>query len=65
MKILLLTFGLALCLGGLGCEMHPSPKQAGNDDGNAPKGSTELRKSLQPEAANPNPPSFFPTPKSG
>jgi hypothetical protein len=64
MKILPFTLALALCVGGLGCEMQPLPKQA-NGDGKAPKVSSELRRSLQPEAANPNPPSFFPTPKSG
>jgi hypothetical protein len=65
MKILPFTFALALCVGGLGCEMHPAPKQAENGDGKAPKVSTEFQKSLQPETANPNPPSFFPTPKPG
>jgi len=65
MKILPFTLALTLCVGGLGCEMHPATKQAGDDDGKAPKVSTELQRSLQPEAANPNPPSYFPTPKSG
>ena len=65
MKILPFTLALALCVGGLGCEMQPLPKQAGNGDGNAPKVSTELQRSLRPEAVNPNPPSYFPTPKSG
>ncbi len=65
MRILPFTLALALCVGGLGCEMQLVPKQAGNGDGEAPKVSTELQRSLQPEAANPNPPSYFPTPKSG
>ncbi len=65
MKLTPLTLALALCVGGLGCEMHPVLKQPGHDDEKAPKASTELQKSLQPENANPNPPQFFSTPKSG
>ena len=65
MKILAFTLVLTLCVGGLGCEMHPALRQAENDDGKAPKAPTELQKSLQPESANPNPPSYFSTPEAG
>ncbi len=62
MKILRYLLVLALSVfGGLGCEMHTTPEHAGNSDQNTPNST----KPLQPEAANPNPPSFFPTPKSG
>lgn len=63
MKILLFTVVLALCIAGLGCEMHPVPKPTGNAAGKEPKASSELQKALQPEPANPAPPAFFPTPK--
>ena len=62
MKIPLFTAALALCLGSLGCEMHPVPQQAENHAGKAPKAPSELEKALEPEPANPAPPSFFPTP---
>ena len=58
MKILRYLLVLALCVvGGLGCEMHTAPER----DQKAP----DSTKPLRPEAANPNPPSYFPTPKSG
>jgi hypothetical protein len=63
MKIPLFTVALALCLASLGCEMHPVPPQTGNHGGKEPKASSELRKALEPEPANPDPPSFFPSPK--
>ena len=63
MKILPSTLALALCVGGLSCEMHPASKQAENDGGKGPKVSTESQRSLQPETVNPNPPSYFPTPE--
>jgi hypothetical protein len=63
MKIPLFTVALALCLASLGCEMHPGSQQTGNHGGEDPKASSELQKSLEPEPANPPPPSFFPTPK--
>ncbi|HEY5768696.1 MAG TPA: hypothetical protein VIS71_02520 [Terrimicrobium sp.] len=62
MKLIRLTIALALCVGGLSCEMHPVLKQPGHDDEKAPKASQET---LPPEDANPNPPQFFATPKSG
>jgi hypothetical protein len=65
MKLILLILALALCVGGFGCEMHPVLKQPGNNDEKAQKASTEPQKSLQPDNPNPNPPQFFPTPKSG
>ncbi len=65
MKILPFTLALALCVGGLGCEMHPVLKEAETGDEKAPEASAELQKSLQPENASPNPPQFFSTPKSG
>ena len=62
MKILRYLLVLALfVVGGLGCEMHTAPERAGNGDQITPNS----KKPLQPEAANPNPPSYFPTPKSG
>lgn len=63
MKILSFTFALALCIVGFGCEMHPLPQQSESDAGGHPKPSAELHEALQPEPANPNPPSFFSTPK--
>jgi hypothetical protein len=61
MKILLSTVALVLCLAALGCEMHPSESNE-HADGKE-KAPSELQKALQPEPANPDPPSFFPTPK--
>lgn len=63
MKILSFILALAVCIGSLGCEMHPSAQQTGNGSENAQKASAEFHKALQPEPANPNPPSYFPTPK--
>ncbi len=65
MKIPLFTVALALCLGSLGCEMHPVPPQTENHGGKEPMdSSSELQKALEPEPANPDPPSFFPSPKT-
>jgi hypothetical protein len=58
MKILSLTFSIALCIGSFGCEMHPT------DGDEKPRGSGEQQKDARPETVNPNPPSYFPTPKS-
>jgi hypothetical protein len=64
MKIRLVILALALCIAGIGCEMHPEAQQPGDGAENAPEASAEFQKALQPEPANPNPPSYFPTPKS-
>jgi hypothetical protein len=61
MKILPLLLLVALCLGSLGCEMHPAPKGSTNGE-ETPAASDEP---TRPETVNPDPPSFFPTPKSG
>jgi hypothetical protein len=61
MKILLFTIALALCLASLSCEMHP--EQDETHAGTKPKASPELQKALEPEPANPAPPSFFSSPK--
>ena len=61
MKALFLAITVITCLCGLGCEMHPeSPRTRGGQ-------ATEPEKtSAQPESAlNPNPPSYFASPKSG
>jgi hypothetical protein len=63
MKIPLFTVALGLCLLSLGCEMHAGPKEAEKHAGKEPKTSPELQKALEPEPANPAPPTFFPTPK--
>ncbi|HEU4679637.1 MAG TPA: hypothetical protein VFS35_08965 [Terrimicrobiaceae bacterium] len=63
MKIPLFTFASALCLLSLGCEMHAVPKEAEKHAGKEPKTSSEVQKALEPEPANPAPPTFFPTPK--
>jgi hypothetical protein len=63
MKILSLTFSMALCIGAFGCEMHPASKRTTNSE-ETPRASSEQQKTTQPEAVNPNPPSYFPTPKS-
>jgi hypothetical protein len=64
MKIPLFTIALALCLASLGCEMHPDQQQTESPGAKESKASSELQKALEPEPANPAPPSFFPTPKS-
>jgi hypothetical protein len=63
MKIRLFTFASLVCLGGFGCEMHPVAEEGGTGAQQRPKGSAELQRALEPEAANPHPPSFFPTPQ--
>jgi hypothetical protein len=63
MKLLPLTVSAALCIGSLGCEMHPALKHA-PDGEETPQVSGEPQKATQPETVNPNPPSYFPTPKS-
>jgi hypothetical protein len=60
MKILIFTFALALCIVSMGCEMHPQPQHGASE---APEASADLQKALEPEPVNPDPPSFFPTPK--
>jgi hypothetical protein len=61
MKIRLLTFASALCALSFGCEMHPQRESGAKEQ---PKASAELQRALEPEPANPHPPSFFPTPQS-
>ena len=64
MKILPLLLLAALCVVSLGCEMHPSPKRATNDEA-TPAASGEPQEQPPPQTVNPDPPSYFPTPKSG
>ena len=64
MKIRLLTFASALCALSFGCEMHPVVEEGQTGAKERPKASTELQRALEPEPANPHPPSFFPTPQS-
>ena len=65
MKIFpLLLLAAALGVGSLGCEMHPSSEHATNGE-ETPTGSGESHKQPRPEPVNPDPPSYFPTPKSG
>ncbi len=58
MKILLFTLSIILCVGGFGCEMHPSSQDTKKSE------QSESNFLSEPEAVNPRPPSFFPTPKS-
>ena len=60
MKIRLLTFASALCALSFGCEMHPKAETGAKEQ---PQASAELQRALEPEPANPHPPSFFPTPQ--
>ena len=62
MKIPLCTVALALCLLSLGCEMHALPKGADEHAGKEAQTSLELQKALDPEPANPAPPTFFRSP---
>ena len=62
MKIALFTVALVLCLLSLGCEMHAVPKEAEKHTGKEAQTSPELQKALEPEPANPAPPTFFPSP---
>jgi hypothetical protein len=64
MKILLFTFLVGLCIGVFGCEMHPASKHGEEGEEVAPNVSSEHHEFVQPEASNPNPPAFFPTPES-
>ena len=64
MKIRLLTFAAALCALSFGCEMHPVAEEGEPGVKEQPKATAELEKALAPEAVNPHPPSFFPTPQA-
>ena len=43
--------------------MHPVSQESDTGAKEHPKASAELQRALEPELANPHPPSFFPTPK--
>ena len=63
MNIRLIIFVSALCTLSFGCEMHPvTEEETGVKD--RAKASAELQRALEPEPANPHPPSFFPTPQA-
>jgi len=65
MKIpLSLSAGLVIlfvCLGGMGCEMHPPAQTiAGYAEKESAKQAIEKQKSMVPEGANTNAPEYFP-----
>ena len=63
MNIRLILFASALCTLSFGCEMHPvTEEETGVKD--RAKASAELQRALEPEPANPHPPSFVPTPQA-
>ena len=63
MNIRLILFASALCTLSFGCEMHPvTEEETGVKD--RAKASAELQRALEPEPANPHPPSFFATPQA-
>ena len=62
MNIRLILFASALCTLSFGCEMHPVTEEETGVKERA-KASAELQRALEPEPANPHPPSFFPTPQ--
>ena len=63
MNIRLILFASALCTLSFGCEMHPvTEEETGVKD--RAKASAELQRALEPEPANPHPPSFFQTPQA-
>jgi hypothetical protein len=64
MNIRLLTFASALCALSFGCEMHRVADEGETGVKERPKAAAELEKALAPEAVNPDPPSFFPTPQA-
>lgn len=62
MKILLLSCAALALLGSIGCEMHPLPQTIAEREQahkqNAEQ-TAEQKKSFEPEAANPNAPTYF------
>ncbi len=47
--------------GSIGCEMHPVSETIKEDKEHAHEKAVEQKKSFEPEAANPNAPSYFKT----
>lgn len=62
MKILLSSCAALVLLGSIGCEMHPLPQtieeRKQTHEQNAEQ-TAEQNKSFEPEAANPNAPTYF------
>ena len=63
MKLRFATLAVVLCALGFGCEMHRVTEEGNPGDDKHPKTPTEMQRALEPEPANPHPPSFFPTPQ--